>query len=94
MITIYNAQAQSFLTDIDWWDSAFKIGLFLAIGLGLLIGRGLGGKLWAAVLTVFIWCLIYWPLWFVGSIFGFAAETYVDTANESAAVSPSVAEPQ
>ena len=78
--------AESLMTSIDWWDSAFKIGIIIAIGFGALVGRGIGGKIWSSFLAVFIWFLVYWPLFFLGTIFGTAAESYVDTRVESVAM--------
>ena len=82
MIVTYSAHAQSTLTDTSWWDSTFKIGLIIAIILGFFIGQGIMGKMGGAIIVVVVWCLIYWPLFFIGGIIGAAAESYADNQSE------------
>src|SRR5699024_2262226 len=86
MIVTYSAHAQSTLTDTSWWDSTFKIGLIIAIILGFFIGQGIMGKMGGAIIVVVVWCLIYWPLFFIGGIIGTAAESYADNQSERTAI--------
>jgi polyferredoxin len=87
MTTTYCAGAQSILTDGQWWGSTFQIGLALAIVAGLLLGRGLMRRVGGAIIFSVLWCAVYIPLMLIGSLWGYAAETYVDDQAEQAGVS-------
>lgn len=81
------ASGESFLTDLNFWNGVFPTGMVIAVILGLMIGQGFFRKIWCACLVVFIWCLIYWPIVFIGGLWGEAAESFAAHQSPSAAAS-------
>ena len=71
----------------DMLDPVFQGGLIVAGLIGLWRGRGVGFKIRIGLAWAFLWVIIYWPLMFMGGLYGGMAEKYDNlVSNEPAPI--------